>query len=94
LNNQAPIKEYDMGSLHQAVRQAMVHEQAAIDQHQSVENFVLFGPDGSPLIFPQTADDLPMTGYVMASAAAAVSASDSTLEAIAKLEKRIDVLEP
>jgi enoyl-[acyl-carrier-protein] reductase (NADH) len=57
------------------------------------ETVALFNPDGSVLTVVQTTAAMVITGYAIAGAAAALSATDTLNVALGKLEKRIAVLE-
>lgn len=76
---------------HQRTEVAELITTGTPDPHQRTKKLMLLGPTGLPLV---AGAEAPLTGYTIAGAAAAVSPTDSIRTAIAKLEKRIDILEP
>lgn len=81
----------------QVTRQAVISEQQSINRNQKTEEFALFGPDGTPVSFDallvQTGADVVLTGYE-AGEAAAIEATDTVNEAVAKLEAGLADIAP
>jgi hypothetical protein len=84
----------------QKTTQAMIVDQSEINKSQVVERFALFDSDGVPVATddlvtatPPTGADVVLTGMV-AGEAAAVAATDTVNEAIAKLQAQVDALAP
>lgn len=75
----------------QSVTQAILVSQSKLSKTQSIEQFALFDSAGVP-ITPYNPTKIVLTGYT-SHAVGAISATDTLLIAIAKLEARIAVLE-
>ena len=79
----------------QTVTQGIITDQEAFRANQGVEKIALFDANGDPLDLAalQTGEDIVLTGYVIDGTGGAIADTDTILEAIAKLEKRIADLE-
>ena len=73
--------------------QTIVVSDESLDPNMMVQRTAFFNADGTPLnLDDQTGAEVILTGY-SAESAAAVAATDTANEAIAKLEARIVALE-
>lgn len=86
-----------MGDL--SVGQAILVSQAAVDGGRALEKIALFDATGTPIATddlvaanPPTGEDVLLTG-MSAGEAAAVTATDTVNEAIAKLQAQYDALD-
>jgi hypothetical protein len=73
------------------VKQLIVHSQAAVNPRMIPEHVSLFNPDGTVLTNIPTTAEMIITGYSIAGAVAAVSATDTLNVALGKLEKGTSV---
>lgn len=79
----------------QMVTKLLVVNDAPALNNQQFQQVALFDADGEPVVLPTnvTGDDVPMTGYNIAVAGAAVADTDSVNEAVGKVEFRLAALE-
>jgi len=74
----------------QITSQFRVVSQSSVKPNLGVQNVALFDVNGNPLIVVQTTQSLLLTGYTAGTSTAALAATDTVLEALAKLANRLD----
>lgn len=80
--------------MNQQTKQVMVVAMDTPLPNQIFEQIALFNPDGTPYELTNVdGSEVPLTGYSIAGAAAAVLATDTVNDAIGKVEKRVTLLE-